>query len=881
MSISIGNILGAYKILAPIGAGGMGEVYRARDLKLDREVAVKVLPEAVAHDPERLARFEREAKILASLNHPNIAQIYGVEEADGTRALVMELVPGTNLKGPLSIETTLNYARQIAEALEAAHEKGIIHRDLKPANVIVTPQDVVKVLDFGLAAVPGRDITSDPANSPTMTATQAGVILGTAAYMSPEQAAGKVVDKRSDIWSFGAVLFEMLTGERLFSGETVSHTLADVLRAPIDFDKLPKETPAAVRGLLKRCLDRDVKTRLRDIGEARVVIQNLGKEPDATAIAAAPPSQFGWLAWGVASLFLLTALLVSFLHFRDTSPAESVLDLSLSLPRNTVSGFVKLSPDGERLVLMLIGGGKAQLWLRSLDSTKLQSLPGTDFARAPFWSPDGKFIAFFADGKLKTLPVSGGPAQVLCDGTGLAGGGTWNREGVIVFSTSGVGDPLQRVDASGGPCSVLTHPAGGSGHVQPEFLPDGKHFVFVVRGGDEAKRGLYVASLDDPNPHRLLGDVSSAIFAPSTLAKKRGYLLFLRGSDLMAQPFRAEILQTAGDPIRVATDASFSLNGLQIEASVSPSGILVYLSNASGTRRQLTWLDRSGKELSTVGSIQDQRHVGLSPDEKTVATGRLQQGIWLYDVQRGGETRFTSSTLPGSAPVWSPNGNLIAFASGRGMYLKDTSGGLKEELLYESANLKTVSDWSRDGRYLIYTEVDPKDQGDIWYLLDPLNKTSGKKPVKFQATEAVESQGQISPNGRWLAYVSNESGQTEVYVRPFPSGPRRWTVSAGRALSREPRWRRDGKELFFLEAGRAGQRLIAVPVQGGVSDDFHLGTPQALFEFLSYPTVPSNNVFLYTPSADGQRFLVNLEAGNEGPSLNVIVNWEKAAFGSK
>ncbi len=322
----------------------------------------------------------------------------------------------------------------------------------------------------------------------------------------------------------------------------------------------------------------------------------------------------------------------------------------------------------------------------------------------------------------------------------------------------------------------------------------------------------------------------------------------------MAQPFRVETLQLAGDPIRVGTNASFSLNAPQIAASVSASGILAYRSNGSGTKRQLTWLDRSGKELSTVGSVQDFRDVALSPDGKTVATGRSQQGIWLYDLQRGGEARFTSQTLPGMAPVWSPNGNLIAFASGNGLYVRDASGGLSEEVLYENGNPKMPSDWSRDGRYLIYTEVDPKNQADIWFLPDPLNKSGGQKPVKFQGSHAIESQAQLSPDGHWLAYLSNESGQDEVYVRPFPAGPGRWKVSAGRGLSREPRWRRDGKELFFVESG-VPQRLTSVTVQSSSDGNFHAGVPQAMFEFRGNSSVPSANIFVYSPSADGQRFL--------------------------
>jgi hypothetical protein len=458
---------------------------------------------------------------------------------------------------------------------------------------------------------------------------------------------------------------------------------------------------------------------------------------------------------------------------------------------------------------------------------------------------------------------------------------------VILFNTSGVGDPIQRVNASGGACAVVTKPEGGSAHRSPEFLPDGRHFVYVVTEGDEAKRGLYLAALDNPAGRRLLADVSSAVFVPSTAGKKYGYLLFLRGSELMAQPFSAETLQLAGDVFPVAAEASFSLSSPLIAASASADGILVYESNLGNTSYQLTWLDRTGKELGKVGGMQDQRNVALSPDEKTAATARRDQGIWLYDVQRGGETRFTSPALARAA-VWSPEGNLIAFGSGKGLYLKDASGGTKEELLLENENAKAPSDWSRDGRYLIYTETDPKGRGDIWYLPDPLskdalNKPSVRKPVKFQATEAIESQGQLSPDGRWLAYLSNESGQDEVYVRPFPEGRGRWKVSAGGRGSREPRWRRDSKELFFLEdaTSASGKRLMAVPAKSGPRGDFQAGAPQPLFAFRALGTVPSANVFLYSPSADGQRFLVTVQAGDAEPTLNVISNWEKAALGNK
>jgi hypothetical protein len=473
MPLSAGTRLGPYEILAPLGAGGMGEVYRALDTKLKREVALKVLPDSFASDPERMARFQREAEVLAALNHPNIAAIYGVED----RALVMELVAGENIHGPLPVESALNYAKQIADALEAAHEKGIVHRDLKPANIMITPAGAVKVLDFGLAAITpdSSSGSADRPNSPTLTmrATQAGMLMGTAAYMSPEQAAGKPVDKRADIWSFGVVLWEMLTGQRLFDGETISHTLADVLRAPIDFEKLPKETPGPIRDLLRRCLDRDVKTRLRDIGEARVVISRVGKEPEAPAITPSR-SRLGYVAWGVAGMLLVALAALAFVHFRETSPREQALRYTIATPEGSTIHSFAISPDGRSLVIAAAVNGKRQLWLRAMDALQAQPLPFTDDAMYPFWSPDSRYIGFFALGKLKKVAASGGPAQSLCDAP-EGRGGSWNHDDVIVFAPSNVGSGIRRVAAAGGVPSDVTKANGNLR--QPVFLPDGRHFL--------------------------------------------------------------------------------------------------------------------------------------------------------------------------------------------------------------------------------------------------------------------------------------------------------------------------------------------------------------------------------------------------------------------
>ena len=871
MPLSIGTRIGSYEILAPLGAGGMGEVCRAHDTDLDRDVAIKVLPPAFAHDPERLARFKHEAKVLALLNHPNIAQIYGIEESSSGPALVMELIRGKTLKGPVPLETALAYARQIADALEAAHEKGIVHRDLKPANIMITPEGIVKVLDFGLAAVaqPTGAWEGYPNNSPTLSfaATQAGNIMGTAAYMSPEQVSGKPVDRRSDIWAFGVVLYELTTGSRLFDRETTSHTLAAVLTKEPDLTQVP----AKLRKLLGRCLEKDPKRRLRDIGDAMLLLQE--EAPRAEA-----PRRNAWPWQGVAALFLLTALTIAYLHFRETSAPQVPMRLLVELPADLDIRSFALSPDGRTLVMAAgISGSPSQgLYLRSLDSRELRLISGTDAARVPFWSANGRSIGFFADNKLKIVSAGGGPVRTLCD-SGLGGGGTWNRDNVILLGGRG---HIERVSAEGGPCTDVSTHESKAGQVFPAFLPDGLHFLYTAPGADESTAGIYLASLDNPAGRRLLADNSSAVYVPALPGAKLAHVVFLREeSTLMAQPFDPETRQAVGDAFSVGTRASFTNTAPQVAASASASGILVY---AAGRviDRQLTWFDRSGKALGNVGPRSSNRQAGvsLSPDRKSVAFLRLgtarrsSNGLWLHDMERGVETLFAAISVYSGGPVWSPDGSRIVFGRSKNLYRKDTGGG-PEELLVENDNPKTASDWSRDGHILLYTESDPKTGADIWIFPDPYGKPGARKPVPFLQTAFSESEGQFSPDGHFVAYVSNESGLAEVYIRPFPTGDAKWQVSTNGGG--EPRWRRDGKELYYVGPGKRRPSMMAVRINPGARA--MVSAPETLFEYLYKGFVSQLNIFGYSPSADGQRFLINALAEEPHLTLNVLVNWPEMA----
>ncbi len=886
MALAARTRLGPYEIVAPIGAGGMGEVYKARDTKLDREVAIKVLPAAFAQDPERLARFEREAKVLAALNHPNIAQIYGFEESDGIRALAMELVPGGPPKGPLPMEIALNYAKQIAEALEAAHEKGVTHRDLKPVNIMITPEGVVKVLDFGLASIPSREGGSNPTNSPTMTmaATQAGMIMGTAAYMSPEQAAGKVVDKRSDIWSFGVVLWEMITGAQLFSGETISHTLADVLRAPIDFASLPAATPAPIAELLQRCLDRDVKTRLRDIGEARVTIQKCLANPKGAMQSASTESRTPsrW-AWAVAGALAITTAVALWMPWRAAPELPKPVRFQIAPPPGVIpAGVFSISPDGTKLAYVGFGSdGVSRLWVRTMDTLESHALAGVEMLNVPlFWSPDSRFIAFDTGGKLKKQDLAGGPLQTLCDVPATVVGGSWNRDGVIVFGLNN-GAGIQRVSSAGGAPSLVTAMNAARNdrlHLFPVFLPDGRHFLYLVRSAASENSGVYLGALDSkpdqPEPKRLVATGFSPGFVPFPDGKG-GAILFQSGGTLLAQPFDLRRLETTGEAVPLAEQLG-SYIGFGYFAA-SDNGILAYRDGASGGTTQLGWFDRQGKRLGVVGTAHNYRgpaSLALSPDGTRVAAARTDGNnfdIWLTAFSRASDTRFTFDPASDLNPVWSPDGNRIAFSSDRAgqfdLYQNASNGAGQDQLLFKSDHVKVVEDWSRDGRFLLYYDVDPKTKSDLWVLpMDGASsgeKQGGRKPVPFLRTDFDEQNAKFSPDGHWVAYQSDESGRNEIYVRPFPAadGGGKWTVSQGGGT--QPRWRGDSKELFYLAPDG---NVMAVPVSTSV-DGFQPGTLAALFK--GPPNADGWDV-----SADGKRFLFPVPAGESAQApFTIVQNW--------
>jgi eukaryotic-like serine/threonine-protein kinase len=880
MPLVPGTKLGPYEVVGPLGAGGMGEVYRASDTKLRREVALKVLPELFADDAHRMVRFEREAQVLASLNHPHIAHINGMEESNGIRALVMELVEGQTLaeriaKGSVPLEEAVPLAKQIAEGLEYAHDRGIIHRDLKPANIKLAPDGQVKILDFGLAkALEGEAGEVNIATSPTIStaATRAGVLLGTAAYMSPEQAKGKAVDRRADIWAFGCVLFEMLAGKAVFDGETITDTLASVVRAEPEWTQLPKETPRRIRELLQRCLTKDSKQRLQAIGEARIALENAFAD-DSVSATATNSSRVRFFA-GAAIFFAVATIVIGIAHWsRTPEKARIVRSYIKAMPNSSFvlgaqQGGFAISPDGLRLAYAAQNAdGKTLLWVRALDSLQAQALDGTEEASFPFWSPDSHSIGFFASGKLKKIESSGGPSFTVCDAPNPRGG-SWNQDGVILFAPN-LNVPLHRVSASGGtpaPVTSLDPARGVTTHRWPQFLPDGRHFLYVA--------GTPLAPRENPTNAVMLGALDSkesklVLHAHASAQYVSGHILFLQQSTLMAQPFDVSRLELKGDAFPIADPVQESEVIIRSMFSASENGPLAYLEGTSSDSRELIWLDRSGRKVGEVSGPDTYMSPRVLPDGKKVLYTLIGHGyeVWSYDMALGLKTRLTFGTSSGRAslgPLWSPDGQRIAYTSIRngqfGFYQKTVNGsGNEEVLLEEDGTVKYLNDWSPDGKSVAFQQA-PQGINEIWIL--PL--TGERKPTPFLQFKFSSANSTFSPNGKWLAYCSTESGDQKVYVVPFPGPGGKWQVSPGGGCY--PRWRRDGKELFYLSADN---KIMAAEVNASGSS-FTIGTVNPLFETRVYRSMSGG----FDVTADGQRFIICHEPGQPNVAITLVENWD-------
>jgi Tol biopolymer transport system component len=905
--------LGPYEITMPLGAGGMGEVYKARDTRLDRVVALKILPPATALKSGRERRFIQEARAASSLNHPNIVHIYDVGEDNGTHFIAMEYVAGVTLQKKigrgLGLSELLNYAIDIASALARAHAAGIVHRDLKPSNVMITTDGVAKILDFGVAKL------LDPADDPeTLTQTDAAsrtgdnLPVGSVAYMSPEQAECRPIDARSDIFSFGAVVYEMATGARAFPGDSTASTLASVLREePVPITTIAGDLPAELQRVVLRCLRKDPARRFQHMDDVGVALQELKEEiaiaraPGPATASAPPPLRSlvghmnllhgGWLGWLVALVCLIA---LGYAYLERAHSDERTMRFFVALPDGwnlaqptalSIGAPIALavSPDGRQVAFVALNAaGTAFLWVRALDSLAARALAGTDDASAPFWSPNGQFVGFFAGGKLRKIDVSGGPPVTLCDAPVDVRGGTWSSSGVILFAPgASVSAPLstglQKVSASGGtPTAATMLEKGEASHVGPSFLPDGRHFLYrVIKVGETGPGPVYAASLDSPERTLVVRTGSMNV------AFTQDYLLFLHDTSLMAQSFDARRLTLAGEAMPVAE--LVEAWGTPALGTFAASGaLLAYRTAAPRVESQLTWLDRTGKVVAVVSDRANYGDVELSPDGTRAAVSLLDsrvgtRDLWVFDVARGVKTRLTSDRAEENTPVWSPDGSRIVFDSSRQgpleLFEKASDGAGVEKIVLADRRNKFPSSWSPDGRFLMYMVDNGEPSGwDLWVL--PL--FGDRTPFPFLQRPSNDVQGQFSFDGRWVTYASNESGRYEVYVTAFPEPRATRQISSGGGVW--PRWRHDAKEIFYL-APDGKIMSAAVNARG---DTFEAGSSRALFD-----AHPKNVRWPYSASPDGQRFLVNLPVDqavrpayglgqlNSTP-LTVVVNWRAA-----
>jgi len=871
-ALTPGFELGPYRILGPLDSGAMGEVYRARDTRLARDVAVKVLPAALAADADRITRLQREARLLAALNHPHIATIHSLEAANGVCALVMELVEGPTLaehlaRKPLTIDRALDIARQIAEALEAAHDKEIVHRDLKPANIKLTASGSVKILDFGLAQAVRADDPDDTHGDLVGGPISDRVIAGTPAYMSPEQARGEHVDQRTDIWAFGCVLFEMLTGRRTFGSSSMSETLAAVQEREPDWQQLPPAVPGGVRRLLRRCLERDPKRRLHHMADARIEIEEIAR--DGADDGHAEPPQSRSLVRVFAGLAVVLAIGSGVLLIRGAPEAPEMRIVDIATPWTSDPSSFALSPDGRRLAFVGDHQGQPTLWLRPLDAAEAHPLAGTQGARRPFWSPDGRSIGFFAFTELKRIDADGGVPQTITSiiaGTAAA----WGDAGTILFSgrmartISPSPTGLLRVNAAGGESDIVTRPAAQStSHQYPQFLPDRRQFLFFASGDDEV-RGVYLGSLDSTETTRLVASDSQGAYLPT------GWLLFVRQGALQAQRVDIGRRTVTGEPITVTDSVAFDAMTGSAALSTSEAAVFAYRSGR-GPVNQLVWFDRLGRPLGTFRSLEEAgvSDPALSPDARRIVaerTVRNETTLWLLDPSH--QVLFTRPAAGRIAryPIWSPSADRIAFASIRSasvqFFTQATAGTSDGQLLLETS-AGALSDWSPDGRFLLYFAPDPKTGTDIWVLPQDTHV-----PQVFLATAANEMWGQFSPDGRWIAYQSNETGRFEIYVRPFPGPGSPIPISTGGGVY--ARWSHKGDELYYVAPDAT---MMAVPVQR--TPTLSAGAPVALFK--TRRVGGGVNVIgrgpQYSVAPDG-RFLINVEPESPPRPITLVMNWK-------
>jgi serine/threonine protein kinase/Tol biopolymer transport system component len=877
MRLGIGTKLGPYEIQSPLGAGGMGEVYRARDTRLDRDVAVKVLPTTLSSDPSLRQRLEREAKAVSKLSHPHICTLHDIGHQDGVDFLVMELVEGETLehrleKGSLLPEQTIRFAAQIADALAHAHKLGFVHRDLKPSNVMLTKTGA-KLMDFGLA----KEFAPAPsaATLTEMTADQLkltveGTIVGTFQYMAPEQLEGKEVDARTDIFSLGGVIYEMATGQPAFAGKSRASLIAAILSSePQPMAALQPMTPPALARVVKKCLAKDPDERWQSASDLASELNWIAEGHSQTGEPERVPAgsrRWQRASWLLAATFFLLAVAggAAWWQANNRRPPPMYFHTSVPFPANDLA----LSPDGRMLAIVAYSGQASNyvLWTYEVGGRQTNPLVGTQGASFPFWSPDGKFIGFFADGKLKKVEVSGAQVQVLCDAPN-GRGGTWNRDGVIVFTPDSFGG-MSRVSSSGGSPAEITKldvSRFEQSHRWPVFLPDGKHFLYFGANfsGQLENNAIFLGSLDSQERRLLVSTSANAAYA------EPGYLVYMRDNKtLVAQPFDRRRYVLSGETRTLSDEVQYTPLVDRAIFTVSGGEILVTQTGKGASLSQLTWFDRSGKPAGTVGKPGSYSNVRLSPDGRRVATDQTDPDgrkidIWVHEPARDATMRLTFAPASNQAAIWSPDGRQILFSStrklGGQLYLKNADGSGSEEEVADpgASTVVNVWDWSRDGKYVLF-----KKGNELWYLSWPERVA---KPL-LQAKWTVRN-AQFSPDGRSMAYASNETGNMEVYVSPFPSANGKWQVSS--AGGQEPRWRQDGKELFYLSSEG---KMMAVAVTTGAS--FEAGSPAALFQTHRRQPVSSQDVFSYDVSGDGQRFLIptKVDEANAAP-LSILLNW--------